>query len=323
MGGRISLAVDKLKPLFNPRSIAFVGASSDPEKWGFIILSNLLRGGFPGRIYPVNPRQKEILGLPVYPSIAEVSEIPDLAVIVVPPSALPQVIKDCLDKGIKAGLLITAGLAELGGQGEQLQEEIVHLARQGGMVLQGPNCNGMMNPHHKFYCTMPTICPLPGPFAVIAQSGNVAGSVTRDIMSRGLGISHYISSGNEADLHHEDYLEYLGEDETTRVILSYVEGFRDGRRFLEVSRKVAKKKPIVMLKSGDTLAGAMAAKSHTASLAGSDSVANAAFRQAGIIRVTHLDEIVDIGSVFISQPLPKGNSIAILTGGGGWGGSGC
>lgn len=166
---------------------------------------------------------------------------------------------------------------------------------------------------------MPAIQPQPGPLAIVAQSGNVAGSVAGDIMAKGLGISYFISSGNEADLHQEDFLEYLGEDESTKVIMSYVEGFRNGRRFLEVAKKVTRKKPIVMLKAGDTPAGAMAAKSHTASLAGSDTISNAAFKQAGIIRVISLEEMLDIGSIFIRQPLPKGNRVGIITRGGGWG----
>ena len=310
---------NKLEPLLNPRSVAFIGASNDPGKWGFIILSNLLHGKFPGKIYLVNPRQKEILGMPVYPSIAEIPETPDMAVIVIPPPSVPQVIQDCLDKGIRAGLVITAGFAEVDDQGQQLQRDMVHLARQGGMVLAGPNCNGILSPYSQFYCTMPTMYPQPGQLAIVSQSGNVAGSVAGDIMSRGFGISHFISSGNEADLHTADFLEYLEQHEPTKVILSYVEGFRDGRRLFEVASRVTKKKPIVMLKAGDTSAGARAAKSHTASLAGSDSISEAACKQAGIIRVQNLDEMLNVGCVFLGQPLPKGSRIAIITRGGGWG----
>jgi len=315
----LSQAVGRLEPLFSPRSIALVGASNDPGKWGFIVLLNLINGRFPGKIYAVNPRQKEILGLQVYHSVAELPETPDLAVILVPPSSILQVIQDCLDKGIRAGVVITAGFAEVGDRGQQMERDMVRLARQGGMVLVGPNCNGIMSTYSRFYCSMLPLYPRRGSLAIISQSGNVAGSVTGEAISRGLGISRYISSGNEADLHIEDFLEYLEQDEQTKVILSYVEGLRDGRRFLEVARRVTKKKPILMLKAGDTPAGTRAARSHTAALAGSDSIFSAACKQAAIIRVHDVDEMVDAGGVFLSQPLPKGNRVGIITRGGGWG----
>jgi len=176
-----------------------------------------------------------------------------------------------------------------------------------------------MSTYSRFYCSMLPLYPRRGSLAIISQSGNVAGSVTGEATSRGLGISRYISSGNEADLHIEDFLEYLEQDEQTKVILSYVEGFRDGRRFLEVARRVTKKKPILMLKAGDTPAGTRAARSHTAALAGSDSIFSAACKQAALIRVHDVEEMVDAGGVFLSQPLPKGNRVGIITRGGGWG----
>ncbi|MDO8491704.1 MAG: CoA-binding protein [Dehalococcoidia bacterium] len=312
-------AIERFRPLFYPNSIAFVGASRDARKWGFIILSHLVRGGFRGRIYPVNPREEEILGLKVFRSISDIPETPDLAVIVVPPSGVPSVIRECTAKGIKAGVVITAGFAEVGREGERLQKEMVAAARAGGMILVGPNGNGIMNPAHGLHPHMAPLFPPSGPVAVVSQSGNVANSTTRRAALQGFGVSKVVSSGNEADLHFDDYLEYLAEDPQTKVILSYVEGFRDGSRFLRVARATSRKKPIVMLKAGETPAGAGAARSHTASLAGSAAVFEAACKQAGIVRAKDMDELFNIGAALITQPLPRGRRVCIVTAGGGWG----
>jgi len=207
--------IRKFEPLFEPRSVVLLGASKDPKKWGFIILANLIDGGFRGRIYPVNPREEEILGLRVYRSVKDLPETPDLAVIVVPPSSVVSVVKDCANKGIRAGVVITAGFAEIGDGGERLQREMVQVARSGGMMLMGPNCNGIMNPSNKLYAQMPSIFPPPGPIAIVAQSGTVAISIARRSVVKGFGCSKYISTGNEADLHFEDYLEYLGHNTIT------------------------------------------------------------------------------------------------------------
>jgi acyl-CoA synthetase (NDP forming) len=310
---------DRLKRIFSPRSIAFLGATNNHTKWGYIVLSNLLNGDFHGNIYPINPHEKEILGIKVYSNLAKLPETPDMAVIIVPPSAVLQVIKDCVDKGIKAGLIITAGFAELGDRGQEMQDAILNLARKGGMVLVGPNSNGIMGISSQFYCTMPPLYPQPGNLSLVSQSGNLAATLSGNIIKRGLGISCYVSSGNEADLHTEDFLEYLMHDENTKVILSYVEGFKDGKRFFQIAKQVARLKPILMLKGGDTPAGANAAKSHTAAVAGADSIIEAAFKQAGIIRVHTIEELLDYSGAFISQPLPKGNRLGIITLGGGWG----
>ena len=309
----------KFQPLFNPKSVAFIGASNNSGKWGFIVLANLINGGFEGPIYPINPREPEIQGLKAYASAADLPETPDLAVIVTPPLTVPQVIDQCVAKGVRAGLVITAGFAELGGDGERLQQEMVDRARKGKMVLVGPNCNGIMRPSSKLYSAMPPVFPPPGPIAVVAQSGNVATSIVLRAMKNGFGCSCFVSSGNEADLHCEDYFDYMAEDPQTKVILSYIEGFKDGRRFFQVAKRVTKKKPIVMLKAGGTTAGARAAKSHTASLAGTDLTFDGACKQAGVIRAKDMDELRNIGAGLIRQPLPRGRRVGIVTAGGGWG----
>jgi acyl-CoA synthetase (NDP forming) len=305
--------------MFEPRSVAFLGASNDPRKWGYRILFNIKFGGFQGRIYPVNPTKDEIMGLKVYRNVGDIPETPDLAVIVVPPPSVPPLMKECVIKGIKAGVVITAGFAEVSTEGEGLQREIVEVARSGGMRFVGPNSNGIINPAGRLYSQMPPLFPPPGSISVVSQSGNVVGTITRLAMANGYGCAKCISSGNEADLHAEDYLEYLAEDSQTKVILSYIEGFKDGVRFFETAKEVSKKKPIVMLKVGETPAGAMAAKSHTASLAGSDAVFEAMRKQAGVIRVRSLDELVDTGIALLCHPLPKGRRVGIVTAGGGWG----
>jgi acyl-CoA synthetase (NDP forming) len=309
----------KFKLMFEPRSIAFLGASNDPRKWGFRILSNIVNGGFKGKIYPVNPTREEILGLKVYKNVGEVPETPDLAVIVIPPAGVPVVLRECVAKGIKMALVITAGFAEVGVEGQRLQQEMVEIARSAGLRFMGPNSNGIVNPHHRFYPEMPPIFPRPGPISVVSQSGNIVGTIMRLAIESGFGCAKCISSGNEADLQSDDYIKYLSEDPQTKVILSYIEGFKEGSRFFEAAKEVSKKKPLVLLKAGETPAGAIAAKSHTASLAGSDNVFDAMCKQTGIIRVRRLDDLVNTGLALLCYPLPRGRRVGIVTAGGGWG----
>lgn len=307
----------KLKLLFEPRSVAFIGASNDPEKWGYRILANLIDGGYQGKIYPVNPRRGEILGWQVYATVADIPETPDMAVIVVPPQHVAGAVRECVGKGTQAGIVITAGFAETGD--EKLEQEFVDIARKGGMVLVGPNSQGIINTEAKLYPQMPPLFPKPGHIAIVSQSGNIVGTTSRHLIIRGFGCSKCISSGNEADLHTEDYIEYLADDPQTKVILSYLEGVKDGPRFIEVAREASKKKPIVILKGGDTDAGAKAAKSHTSALAGSDAVYQAMFQQTGIIRVRTIYEMLDAALSFLCHPLPKGRRVGIVAAGGGWG----
>jgi acyl-CoA synthetase (NDP forming) len=311
--------IAKLKLIFEPRSIAFLGATNNPMKWGFRIFANIVNGGFQGRLYPINPTKQEVLGRKVYKTVAEIPEIPDLAVIVIPPPGVPAVLRECADKGIKAVVVITAGFAEVDTEGEKRQQEMAEIAHSAGLRFIGPNTDGIVNPYHKLYAEMPPIFPYAGPISIVSQSGNIVGTMMRLAIDSGFGCAKCISSGNEADLHAEDYIRYLADDPQTKVILSYVEGFKDGSRFFEAAKEVTRKKPIIMLKTGETPAGAIAAKSHTASLAGMDTVVDAMCRQSGVIRVRHLDELVDTGTAFLCHPLPRGRRVGIVTAGGGWG----
>ncbi|MCG6911835.1 MAG: CoA-binding protein [Deltaproteobacteria bacterium] len=308
-----------INSLLAPESVAFIGASNDPTKWGCIILKNMLHGGYAGPIYPVNPKEKEVLGLKAYASVAALPETPEMAVIVIPPPAVPAAVEDCVKKGVRAGLVITAGFAEVGPEGKKLQTAMVANAKKGGMILIGPNCNGISRPSANFFPQMPSIFPGSGPLAAVAQSGNVAASLIRRGIKKGFGFSAVFSIGNEADLHCEDFLKFLGDDPETKVIVGYMEGFKDGRRFFNVAREVTVKKPIVMVKAGSTGAGAKAAMSHTASLSGEDATFDGLCKQSGIIRTDSIDDMFGIGTGFLNQPLPKGNKVGIVTMGGGWG----
>jgi acyl-CoA synthetase (NDP forming) len=305
--------------LFSPASIAFLGASNDQKKWGYRVLANLVRGGYQGRIYPINPKGGEILGLRVYGHLQEVQGTPDLAIIVVPPPGIVEAIRDCVNKGIKVGVVITAGFAEIGQRGAQLQSEMLDVAKKGGMRIVGPNCFGILNPYHKVYAQMPPIFPPSGPIAIVSQSGNVGITMSRRAMIQGFGVSRLVSIGNEGDLHAEDFMEYLGSEDKTEVILSYLEGFKDGRRFYEVTSAVTRKKPVIMIKVGETEAGASAAHSHTAVLSGADEVFRGLCKQAGIVRVSNMTELMNVGYGFLCNPLPKGRRVGITTLGGGWG----
>jgi acetyltransferase len=315
MVGEMTLK-EQLDNLFNPRSVALIGASSTFGKWGFNILTLLLSDE--GReIYAVNKHEAEVLGLKAYPSILEVPAPVDLAIITVPFQAVPATMEECIQKGIKSAVVISGGLAETGEEGAKVQRQLAEVAQRGGIRFVGPNCMGFFDTSSDFN-TVIFLPPLrKGPVALISQSGNSGQSIITLGIESGLGFSKYVSSGNEADLHYEDYLEYMAQDDETRVILGYIEGLREGQRFFELAKEITKKKPIVVVKAGRTQAGATAARSHTAALAGSDVITDAAFKQAGVIRVEEIGELIDVAQVLLGQPLPRGRRVAVLSIGGG------
>jgi len=310
---------ERLKYLFCPASVAIIGASSSQSKWGHRILFNLLTGGFKGRIYPVNPRESEVLGIAAFPSVNAIPDNPDLAVITIPPSGVKQAVQECILKKVKCTVVITSGFSETGSAGKRLEAEFGNMAKEAGMALVGPNCVGVLNPHHDLYCHMMPIFPPKGSVALLGQSGSLLDMLGSRIGSRGMGVSRFISVGNEAVLQVADYLEYLADDNDTSAVLAYVEGFRDGRRFVEIASKVTRRKPIILMKTGSTEVGARAGQSHTGALAGSDQVVDAVLRQAGVIRAENLDDMVDAGLAFINQPLPRSNRVGVISAGGGWG----
>ncbi|MHA1448201.1 MAG: acetate--CoA ligase family protein [Candidatus Hodarchaeales archaeon] len=313
---------ESLDRLFTPRTVAMIGASNNLSKWGFIILHNILRASFNGKIYPVNPnpKYKEILGLETFRSVLDIPEEIDMAIIVVPAKFIPKVLEECIEKGITAASIITAGFSETGKEGTIKEREIVDLVK-GKMRFVGPNGMGIASGSVRLNAIMFPAEISPGNFSFVSQSGNlgVVGLIVAN--SRGVGINKFASSGNAADLSLSDYLEYLGGDPTTKVIGLYMEGLKpgEGRRFSELAKKISPHKPILILKSGTSKSGAKAAASHTAALAGKDEVFDAMFNATGIIRVNNLDEMFDFVICYNRLPAFTGNNAGILTAGGGWG----
>ena len=307
----------QLEYLFNPKSVAVIGASSIFGKWGFNIMSRVLTCQDNRKVYAINKKGTVVMGLKAYRSLLEVPGAVEFAVITVPSQDIPAAMRECLEKNVKVVVIISGGLAESGEEGARVEQEVLAIAREGGIRFVGPNCLGHFDVHANF-CTVPYAPKLrKGSVALISQSGNSSQTVLNYGLQMGLGFSKFVSSGNEADLHFEDYLEYLADDEKTEIILGYVEGFREGRRFLELARDITRRKPIVIMKGGRTDVGARAARSHSAALAGSDMVLDAAFRQCGVIRVNEITELVDVAVALLGQPLPRGKRVGVVAMGGG------
>jgi acyl-CoA synthetase (NDP forming) len=308
-----------LRNLFYPRSIAFVGASSTFGKWGYTLFTNVAAGNFKGNIYLVNPKGGEIAGRPVFTSITDIPEPVDLAVVMVPSAQVIDLIPKLKAKGISSVLLVTSGFSETGEEGKRLEEQLMALAREAGILILGPNTMGICNPHANLFCTYQHVWPKPGSTTLIAQSGNMGTQLLIFAEQEGIGIRTFVGSGNEGMITIEDYMDIVDTDELTKTVVLYIESIKDGRRFFESTRKVARKKPVIMLKGGRTKAGNRAAASHTGALASNMKVFEAACRQAGVILGETSMELLDLSAAFSSLPLPKGGRIAIMTLGGGWG----
>jgi acyl-CoA synthetase (NDP forming) len=312
--------LEELKPIFYPRSVAIVGASKRMGNFGGMFTISLLRTGFK-EIYPVHPREQEIHGLKVYPSIKEIPAEVDLAIVTTPPEAVAGVIRECTEKGVQGVVIYTAGFGERGEEGKKFEQEIVEIARKGGTRLIGPNCMGIYCPASKL-TNMPMAINLPGitqggSVGMISHSGSLSGLTPMMAMTKGIRFSKVISCGNECDLNAVELLEYLGEDPETEIITAYLEGVKDGGRFYELARSISRRKPIIVWKGGITEWGAKAAASHTGALAGSKEIWRALFAQAGIIPVNSAEELIDCLLAFYYLPLPKGRRIAIVSGPGG------
>ncbi|MDZ7833335.1 MAG: acetate--CoA ligase family protein [Desulfobacterales bacterium] len=305
--------------LFYPRSVAFVGASSQIGKWGYNLLTNTISGGFEGDIYLVNPKGGTIAGRPVYPSIEDIPGPVDVGVVTIPAAKVKGLIPQFKEKGIRNMLLIASGFSETGAEGAQQEQELVDAARAAGIHIIGPNTMGISNPHINFYCTGSHVRPKPGATSVVAQSGNMGQQLLAFAELQGIGIRGFCGSGNEAMITIEDYLDAFEVDELTETVMLYIESVKNGRRFFESARRVGRKKPIVLLKGGQTKAGIKAAASHTGALASNNRVFNAVCRQAGIVKVEKPMDLLDLSAAFSSLPLPAGSRVAIMTLGGGWG----
>jgi acetyltransferase len=311
--------------LFAPRAVAVVGATNRPGSVGRAVFANVLQHGYGGVLYPVNPSLPSVMSVRAYPSVLKIADDVDLAVIIVPRDLVPQIIAECGEKGIKAAIVITAGFKELGGEGVAKEQEVLRAAAKTGIRLLGPNCLGIINtePQVSLNGSFARLMPAPGNIALISQSGAVGVAALEYAQGEKIGLSKFVSVGNKADLNENDFLVYLKDDPQTDVILFYLEDLTHPQQFIQLAREITgdrgKRKPILAIKSGRTAAGARAASSHTGALAGSDEAYDALFAQCGVLRVESLEELFDYALAFSSQPLPKGNRVAIVTNAGGLG----
>jgi acyl-CoA synthetase (NDP forming) len=307
-----------LDAIFNPKSIALIGASNNPDRWGHFTMKCLLEGGH-NNIYPVHPKDPEVHGIKAYPNLAAIPETIDLAVIAVNSNLAPQIIQECIEQDVKSGILITAGFAEISEAGAKIQQQLAENARKAGFYFIGPNCRGIWSADGKVNTDMHMeLVPPEGPISFISQSGTLAEYCFAAANRNGSGVSKYVNCGNMAQVTFNDLLEYFKDDQSTNVITGYVEDIKDGRRFIEVGKKVTAEKPVLLIKAGASEASARAAKSHTAAMAGNDAVFDAACRQAGIIRCQNINDMFDMADTICYAPKPAGNRVAILSGGGGF-----
>ena len=315
--GRVDLSV--LGSCFYPESIAFVGASAVPGKWGHMLPTNTLSRNYKGQVYLVNPKGGKILGRDVFPSITDIPGDIDLAVVTIPAEKVIDLIPDFVQKNVRGILLITSGYKEVGPEGEALEKVLVETAEKAGILVLGPNTMGVCNPHADFYCCAANAYPMPGSTALVCQSGNMGTQLLAFAEQQDIGIRAFSGSGNEAMVTIEDYMEAFEIDELTRTVVLYLESVKDGARFFRSAARVSRKKPVVVLKGGRTRLGERAASSHTGAMASDARVFEAACRQAGVIQVEQPMELLDLSAVFSSLPLPRGKRVAIMTLGGGWG----
>jgi acetyl coenzyme A synthetase (ADP forming)-like protein len=309
--------MDDIERFFSPKSIAVAGASRNPQKLGYVILDNLQRARYRGELYPVNPHGERILGLTTYPTMLDLPATPDLAVLTVPVRAVAEVLEQCGRRGVRAAVIVTAGFRETGPQGCEAEDELLAVARRYGIRLVGPNSVGIINTAVGMNATFAETVPFQYEVSMFSQSGAVATAILDWARSINVGFSKFVSLGNMADLNEVDFLEYLGRDPETKLIVGYLEGISDGRRLMEAARRVTPEKPVILMKVGATAAGARAARSHTGALASSEAIVDAAFRQAGIIRATTMAEFFDQVLCFSYAPLPRGPRVAIVTNAGG------
>ncbi len=302
--------------LFHPQSIAVVGASSDPNKIGYVIMRNLL--SFPGTLYPVNPHHDLILGRTVYASLENLPGPVDMAIIAVPAPAVPTVVQQAANRRIPLAIIISAGFRETGEEGRKREEQVRKIAQEGGMRILGPNCLGVILPHQGINATFDPITPRPGSIGFVSQSGAVIATVLDWSVSEGIGFSAVISVGNQADLGFDEFLKFLDQDEQTRAIILYIEEIVNGKEFMETVHRVSDRKPVVAIKSGSSRRGKETASSHTGSLAGSYEVYMAAFRQAGVMTTQSLRQAFQLAELLSSEGYPQGTRSIVITSAGGF-----
>lgn len=312
--------IKRLKAIFEPKSVAIVGASSMPNKIGNVLLRNFLDTKFQGKIFAVNPKYPSVLGVKCYPKVSSIPGTVDCVIIATPAATVPDIIDDCVKKKAGGAIILSGGFEEVGQ--DALAQRIKKSAEESGMPIVGPNCLGVFNPYSKvdsiFLPMYKLERPKPGGIAFVTQSGAVGSTVLDLAAFYGLGVSKFISYGNSTVLDESDYLEYLMRDDETEAIILYIEGAKDGRKLLDTMKRVNKVKPIIALKAGRGAGGQAAARSHTGNIAGSYLAYQAAFKQAKVTEADGIDEVFEFVKVF-NQPMPKGDRIAVITNGGGMG----
>jgi acetyltransferase len=308
-----------LDPLFSPKSIAVIGASNRQGSVGRAAFTNILLNEYTGTVYPVNPKEHSISGVRAYPSVLDLPETVDLAVVIVPAPVVPSVVEESGKKGVKGLVIISAGFKEVGADGAELERQVFAIAQKYSMRMIGPNCLGVINadPAVRLNASFASGMPVEGSIAFASQSGALGEAVLDYASGENIGFSKFISMGNKADVNENDILEYLRTDPMTKVILLYLEDIIDGRKFVDTVTRVTEEKPIIAVKAGVSPEGAKAASSHTGALAGSDEAYNAILKQSGVIRVESIIDLFDYARAFAKQPLPRGNRVAIITNGGG------
>ncbi len=309
---------------FKPRAVAVIGASHNPGKIGYEILNNFVNGGYKGKVYPINPKTEPIFNLKVYPSIKKVKDRVDLAVIAVKADIVAKVLKECVDKKVKAVIIISSGFSESGEEGKKLEEKLKRIIKNKNIRVIGPNVIGVYDSHTKvdtlFLSLEKLKRPKEGGISFISQSGAVGSTILDILAEEGIGISKFVSYGNALDVNEVDLIKYLAKDHSTRIIAVYLEGIKSsGKEFLRTVKEVSKIKPIVFLKAGKSLRGIKAAASHTGSLAGSARIFSSALRQARALEASDWEEFFDACKILEMQPIPKGKDVIIITNGGGFG----
>ena len=306
-----------LESFFNPRSVAIVGASRQKGKVGYEILANMVKAGYEGQIYPVNPKADVIEGLTCYPSLEAIGQTPDLVLVIVPAKFVPQIMEDCAKVGARSVIIITAGFKEIGDEGKKLEAQIAQVAKRTGIRFIGPNCLGLIAPGNKVNASFGGDLPVPGGIGYISQSGALLAAILDVANANGIGFSKLVSIGNKADVDELDLTKAMGSDPETKVVAGYLESISDGNAFVREAERISHSKPILLMKSGATEAGAKAASSHTGSLAGAEVAYESAFKRAGVVRCDSIKQQFDYAQAFSTQPLPAGPSVAVVTNAGG------
>lgn len=306
-----------LEKFFNPQSVAVVGASQKKGKVGYEILTNLIEAGYKGKIYPVNNKADSIEGLKCYPDIGSIKEVIDLVIIVVPAGVVPEIMEQCVKAGVKSVIIITAGFKEVGKAGKELENKVIQTAKRAGIRVIGPNCLGVIDTSHRLNASFGGRLPAEGSIGYLSQSGALMAAILDMADAGGTGFSKLVSIGNKADVNELDIIKEFGTDPDTRVIAGYLESITNGDIFVREAENISHSKPILLMKSGSTSAGAKAASSHTGSLAGSETAYECVFERAGVIRCSSVKHQFDYARAFAYQPLPKGNRVAVITNAGG------